>query len=252
MNIEHKKTALDDSASIYSRNRDAANKENIKNLTPKQKVKYFIDYYSKTVAVIVIIIIGIISLLNETVFNRSTCVLSIACINDIQIGDSDAAIAALEDYLVIENKNDYSAISYYSTDDPNMNMAYIAHIAAGSVDLVLCSEEYFLNGCEQGMFADLSTFLSEEQYAILTDRMIDGQIGHRDDSGNIISYEDPLPFGMDISDSAVFEEFTGYGANPILCVAASSENYANTIKGISWLTGIELPAAEPMTETVSE
>jgi hypothetical protein len=248
MNIEHKKTALDDSASIYSRNRAAANKETLKNMTPKEKFKFFIDYYSKASIVIVIILIGVISLLNQTVFNRSTCVLSVSCINDIQIGDSDLATEELEEYLAIENKNDYASVSYYSTDDPNMNMAYVAHIATGSLDIVLCSEAYFLAGCEQGMFADLSTFLTAEQYDLLADRMIEGQNAKTDDMGNVVSHMEPMPFGINISDSVKFQEYTGYGIDPILCVASTTKNAENVIKGITWFTGVELPVAEPAAE----
>lgn len=248
MNIEHKKTALDDNASIYSRNRAAANKENLKNMTPKEKFKFFIDYYSKASLVIVILLIGAISLLNQTVFNRSTCVLSVSCVNDIQIGDSDTATEALEEYLAIENKNDYASISYYSTDDPNMNMAFVAHLATGSLDIILCSEEYFLAGCEQGMYADLRTFLTEEQYALLADRMIEGQVAKTDDMGNVVSYMDPLSFGINISDSARFQEYLGFGIDPILCVASTSKNIDNVIKGITWFTGVELPVPEPAAE----
>ncbi len=248
MNIEHKKTALDDSASIYSRNRVAANKETLKNMTPKEKFKFFMDYYSKFTVFIIILIIAVISLLNQTVFNRSTSILSVACINDIQIGDSEAANDDLHEYLEIENKNDYAGISYYSTEDPNMNMALVAHIATGSLDIILCSEEYFLTGCEQGMFADLSTILTEEQYSLLADRMVEGQVGETDDAGNVVSHLDPQPFGINISDSAKFAEYTGYGIDPILCVTATTKNLDNTLKGITWFTGVELPVAEPVTE----
>ena len=133
-----------------------------------------------------------------------------------------------------------------------MNMAYVAHIATGSIDLVLCSSEFFKTGCEQNMFIDLSTFLTEEQYSLLADRMIEGQVGVTDDMGNVISYEDPLPFGMNIADSAKFQEYMGYGIDPILCVPATAKNIDNLLKGITWFTGVELPAAEPATEGAAE
>ena len=57
MNIKNKKTALDDSASLYQQNRDFSSKENLKNLSGKQKWRYFMDYYWKTLLAVLIILI---------------------------------------------------------------------------------------------------------------------------------------------------------------------------------------------------
>lgn len=234
MNIEHKKTALDDDAYIYTRNRDETNKETVKNLTRKQKLTYFKDYYSVKVLVGIILVVMICSLLNQTVFNRSSCLLSIACVDDRQIIKAEEMGVALEEYLPIEGKNDYASVSYYDRDDAQMNMAYVTHYATGSIDLIICSEDYFKEASAQGMFADLNTFLTDENKALLSDRFLNAQIAQTDDDGAVIGYEDEAPYGIDISDSEIYREYDGIGDKVILCVHVNAGNKENAQKAISF------------------
>lgn len=242
MDIKNKKTALGDDASIYSRNRDAATKENMKNLTPKERFQYFLDYHSKKVIVILLIVAFAGMMLYETVLNPSTCVFSVACVDDVSFSDIDNAQIDLEEYIEIENENDYGSVSYYNREDYNSNTAFITHMLTGTIDIVLCSEEYFQTASEQGMFADLSTLLPEDVYESLSERMIESKIADTDTDGTVLSYGEELPYGIDISGSSKFEEFGGIGDKPILCVATSSQNTENILKIITYFT--EFTSAE--------
>lgn len=236
MEIEHKKTALDDDAYIYTRNRDAANKENVKNLTKKQKLAYFRDYYGVKTIVAIIAVVMVCSLLNQMVFNRQTCVLSVACVDDRQIMSQEEITEDLQEYLVIENKNDYASVSYYNREDTNMNMAYVTHAATGSIDIILCSYDYFVEASNQGMLADLNELLSEDQKAALSDRFLESQYIETDDDGETVSYGEMTAYGIDVSDSVKYAEFGGVGEQTILCVHVASPNTENTLKAIDYFT----------------
>lgn len=236
MDIKNKKTALGDDASIYSRNRDAATKENMKNLTKKERFQYFLDYHSKKVIVILLIVGFAGMMLYETVINPSHCVFSVACVDDVSINDTDGAQADLEEYVEIENKNDYGSVSYYNREDYNSNTAFITHMMTGTIDIIICSEEYFQTGSEQGMFADLSEVLPEDLYNSLSDRILEGQYVDTDTDGTELSRGEVTPYGIDITGSVKFEEFEGIGGDPVLCVAASSENTENIIKIVTYFT----------------
>ena len=81
MDINHRKTVLDDDATLYNRKHDTVTKEDLKNLPFKQKLHYFKDYYAKIVIATVVVLIGVIMILNETIFNRHTCVMAVATLS---------------------------------------------------------------------------------------------------------------------------------------------------------------------------
>lgn len=239
MNTDHKKSVLGDDAFLYQQSHDTVSKEELKNMNFKQKLQYFKDYYMKKVIVVLIIIIAAISILNETVFNRSDCALFIACINDCMINKSEDMTTALTDYIQPEDKNDYVNISYYDLEDYNTNMAFVTHSTTGSIDLFIASSEFFEEKAALGMFADLSEVLPAEIYEQLSDKLIEGRTAETDIDGNIVSYGEYTPYGIDLSGNEKLAEYETIGKNPILCVSVTTENMDNVIKGLTYLLDLE-------------
>lgn len=234
MNINFKKTKLDDDALMYQKSKDSVTKEDIKNLSFKEKVQYFKDYYAKKVLVIILIIAAVCAVLNTTVFNPSTSILSVIFLNECMIEKTEELQDSLEEYIGIENKNDYISVETFNTDDYQMNMAYMTRLGAGSADIIICSYDDFTEQAARGAFADLSTVLPKELYDSLSARILEGQITETDMDGNVISYEDPLPFGIDLSDSPVFEDYEIYCTDPVLCISSSVANEENALKAIEY------------------
>lgn len=237
MDIKYKKTKLDDDSVMYDKSKDTVTKEELKNLPFKKKVQYFMDYYAKIVVVAIIAVVALFSLLNTMVFNRSTCRLSLVFLNTCQTSDTETLTDTLSEYLVLGNKNDYVSAENFNTEDYQMNMTYVTRIGAGSVDLVVCSREDFKNEAEKGYFADLTTVLPEELYESLSGQILDGQTAETDNEGNVISYSEPMPMGIDVSDSSFLTEYTAYCKDPVLCVLANAPNPENAIKVVSYVTG---------------
>lgn len=239
MDINHRKTVLDDDASLYNKKHDVVTKEDLKNLPFKEKIRYYKDYYLKITVVIIIIIIGIIMILNETVFNKKTCILSIGCLNEYQIALAEDMNAALEELLQPENKNDYANVSYYDLDQYNMNMAYVTHTATGGLDIIICSEEQFEINASRGMLMDLSELLPVDMYEKLSDSILEACTADEDYETGEITYGEPQAFGIDISDSSIYKEFGGYGNSPILCVLVNTPNAENAVKAIDYIAEVE-------------
>ncbi|MDO5337774.1 MAG: hypothetical protein Q4E89_10045 [Eubacteriales bacterium] len=236
MNIEHKKTALDDDSFLYQQRDDSFGKKDTSKLSKQQKFQYFKDYYLVKIIVAVLIVAFVGAIINGTVFNRSTNVMSVVLLNESQIADDAGLEAALTEYLQIENKNDYVSISNYNLQDYQVNMAYVTQLSGKGIDLVICSESYFETGSNQGIFTDLSEFLPEDMYAALSDRIVEGCTAETDDYGEIISYNEPAPYGIDLSGTSRFTEFGGVEEHPILCVVANVSNTENALKTISYFT----------------
>ena len=237
MNIEHKKTALSDDSDFYNKDKDTVKKEDLKNLSFKQKIQYFMDYHFKTVLAAGGILIFVIILLNTTIFNRKETVMTVAYLNDRGINNTEKLEEDLRAYLEIERKNDLVGSSYYNTDEYSMNMAFYTHTAAGGVDLIICSKYYFLKNAENGMLYDLSEYLPDDLYKKMEKSMLTAQkVDETDENGNAISYYEEKPYGIDISNNSYYEELGGNDSdNLILCIAAGSVNKDNTIKLISAL-----------------
>ena len=233
MDIKFKKTTLDDDALMYNKSKDTITKEELKNLPFKQKLIYFKDYFAKRTIVVIIIIAVLISILNTTVFNRATCQLSLILING-QLEEAEALSDSLEEYLEITNKNDYVSTETFNISDYQMNMAFMTRIWAASTDILICSRTDFEEQAARGYCADLSETLPEELYASLADRIVEGQVEELDEDGNVISRSDPTPFGIDISDSSILEEYELYCPDPVLCITANSPNLENALKTISY------------------
>lgn len=243
MNIEHKKTTLGDDSILYQKRDDSLGKKDISNLSTKDKAGYFKDYYLKIVLVIAAIAVGVIYLIYSTTIGRSNTAASVVFLNESYIYNPDGVSDALKEFLNIERKKDYVAVSNYDLDNYQENMAYVTQMTTGTVDVVICPKDYFESGCEGGFFADLGEVLPEEMYESLKDQLLEGRYAVTDDEGEVISYEDPLPYGISIQDSARYEEFGGALSDSVLCVIANSENTDNTLQVISWFTDVAVPAS---------
>ncbi len=239
MDTKFKKTALDDDALIYKRSKDTISREDIKKLPFRQRLGYFRDYYLKIVLVVVLAAVFLITILNTTIFNRKECVLAICCLNGSEPADSESLDSFLEEYIGMENKNDYIQTEVFYLDSYQMNMAYTTRIAAGAVDLIICSQDDFQEQSGRGMFCDLREALPDELYSRLSDRLLEGSVLQYDESGEVISRSDPIPFGIDISDSAVYREYGGAAEKPVLCVSANSQNTENVLKAVPYLAGLD-------------
>ncbi len=225
MNIEHKKTALGDDSVLYQKRDDSFGRKDLKSITRKQKLQYFKDYYLMKVVVVLAVLIAVGSLLNGMFFNRSECVLSVAFVNESRIPQAEELNESLEKYLDL-GRNDYVSVENYGLDDYQMQMAFVTKMSASAIDLTICPRDYFEDGCALGMFADLSECLPEETYRELAGRMLEGREAERDTEGNIVSYYDAKPYGIDLSGSAFLAEYGVTDESAVLCIMGNTEHMA--------------------------
>lgn len=243
MNIEHKKTTLGDDSLLYQKRDDSLGKKDISNLSKLEKLGYFKDYYLKFVIVIIIIAACAIHLLYSTTIGRSVTLASVVCVDDAYLSESDSLSETLKDYLGSERKKDFVSVANYSIDDYQQNMAYVTQLTTGTVDLIICTKDYFEQGCNRGYFADLHEFLPEEMYAALEDQILEGSYAVTDDEGEVLSYDEPLPHGISLTGTTKYTEFGGMleSEDAVLCVTATSTNQENTLKVLSWFTDVPIP-----------
>lgn len=238
MDTNHRKTAVDDDSIIYQKRDDTFKKEDFSKLSSKQKMIYFKDYYLKWVIVGVIVLAIIIALLNTTVFNRANFVVSLAFLNECELEKSEELSADVKDYLKATGKNDTVTVSYFDLNQYQMEMAYFAQSSAGTIDVVICSKDYFEEGAQNGTFADLSGVLPEQVYADLSSSILNASEAELDDDGNPISYKEPAPYGIALSSGSQLEKYGIGGTDVVLCIARNADHMDNAVKMVSFFTGV--------------
>lgn len=234
MDIENRKTTLDDNAEIYNRKTDTVSKEDLKNLTLRQKMGYFRDYYLVAVAAILVAAVFIAYFVYTLAINPSKEVLSVTCLNKAYVTDTEALGNAIKEYLGIEREKDYVGANYYDTSDYQMNVAYMTIAGAGSMDLIICTYDEFQRQANLGMLADMREFLPPETYERLEDRMCMGKIIEADIDGTVTYVGEEAPYGIDISDSKVCGEYIVSSEKTVLCAFAAPPNRENALKAIDF------------------
>ena len=223
MDTKFKKTALDDDADIYQHGTKSVTKEEIKKLPLKKRIAYFCDYSLAKYLVTIVLFICIVLIIRTSINGKQhTPVLSVALINEIYLSDTDT----LSDTLKNELKLDEDAVvnvTYYNLDEYQNNMSYLAHLSAGSVDVILCSEEFFEESASQGMFADLSTLLSKKELSAYSSQLKEASIVDTDTDGTVLSESDPAPMGID-------------AGKYIICLTEKGSNPKNAKKAVSYFT----------------
>ena len=102
-------------------------------------------------------------------------------------------------------------------------MSYLAHLSAGSVDVILCSEDFFEESASQGMFADLSTLLSEKELSDYSSQLKEASVIDTDTDGTVLSESDPAPMGIDVGEY-------------VICLTEKGNNPGNAKKAVSYFT----------------
>lgn len=236
MDIKNRKTTLDDDAMIYSRSKDVVTKEDIKNLSRKEKLTYFRDYYMKACLAVAALVLVTFYMLYTIVLNPSKEILSVVFLDGTYVEDTTGLGHALEDYIGLERKNDYVGVAYYSLDDIQMNTVYMTRTAAGNSDIIICAYSDFEKQSQQGLMIDLRDFLPQEMYESLSDRIVTGQTVEVDFEGNVVSYGEETPYGIDITDSPYCSEYVMTGDRVVLSVFAAPEHPENALKTVSFFT----------------
>lgn len=223
MNTKFKKTALEDDAEIYQHGTKSATKDDIKKLPPKKRIAYFCDYYLAKCLVVLALIICIILIICASINGKQHIpVLSVALINEVYLSDTDALCDEIKESLELD-EDAIVNVTYYNLNEYQNNMSYLAHLSAGSVDVILCSEEFFTDSAPQGMFADLSTLLSKEELSTYSSQLKEASIVDTDTDGKIISKSEPTPMGID-------------AGNYIICLTEKGDNPENAKKAVSFFT----------------
>ncbi|MDO4343890.1 MAG: hypothetical protein Q4C50_03710 [Eubacteriales bacterium] len=249
MNIEHKKTALEDDAALYQKRDDSLGKKDTSSLSRRQKAGYFKDYYLKTILAAAAIVIAIGSIIYTSLFNRSENFFSAAFINEAYLIDTESLADTLRSYYGVTSDNQLITIENYDTSNYASQIKYSTMLSTQAIDVVICPRDFFKEQARLGTFTDLSGLLPDDLYAKLKGQFVAASEVETDNEGNVTKTYPAAFYGINISGNALYREFGGTGNDVILAVARNTQQTDSVLRFLTWLTN---DSASASAESVPE
>ncbi|NLL78296.1 MAG: hypothetical protein GX234_00480 [Clostridiales bacterium] len=144
-------------------------KKKFKDMTPKQKFRYFWDYYKIPTLVIIVAVIFTVTFVRDYIEGQKETLLYATLINSNPMNDYEQLAADFADYAGIDLEQNhviFDSSVQFSTENYQMEMAstqkMMTMASAGTMDVVLADEETFSNYTDAGYFYDLRTVLDAE------------------------------------------------------------------------------------------
>lgn len=199
-----------------------------KPVTPKEKIKYFIDYYLLYVVIGVIAVVLLGSLVKTIFFNHTETVLEAVFVS-YQQPDTDSISQSLREYLEIEDEDQEISVSMLTPDSYQSSMALTAWVSAKSVDLLIMDPDSFVSYTEYGFCQKLDDFLDADVMEELKPYLVESKLAKTNDTGELVGYTDEGVYGIQISYDSKTGTFTRGGEELILAVTINTE-HAETVK----------------------
>ena len=231
-----KDTRLEESAEIYKKRKNVPEKQKLKDMTRKEKIQYFNDYYRNKTVIGVIILAALVSILYTVFSAKPETILYAAIINDSL--DEDKKNELTSDFaekaqIDLDSKEIIVDSSFFISDEnPRASMAseqkLMVYTSANDIDVIITDEEQFKHYQSQGFFDDLSENLPEDLYSKLGDSfyLVNDT---KDDSINA--------YGIYLDGSKVYKETGSVIEKPVIGILANSENKEYGVKFIRYLLG---------------
>lgn len=223
---------------LYQKRDDSVNaKPDLKALTGKQKLRYFIDYYLKYCIAAAVILFFAGDLIYHMFLKNEETILSISAIGSASLSEEEDFTASLRELYELTEDNQLITIAAYSLEDANQQMAFSTRLIAGSTDLVICDSDDFQEQSSGGLYLDLSELLPADTLAALSDRLVTGHVTETDTDGTVLSVGEDAPYGISLAGCTRYTDYGCSTEEPILCVPANAAHTDAVLTFIDYVTG---------------
>lgn len=235
-NEQFKKSTLDDSAEIYNRRENLTEKEKLKNMTFREKLTYFNNYYKNKVLFIITISTFLFALLYTIFAPKTKTVLYTSIINNtIEEEEIVNLKNGFADVLDINSKKenieiDTSLLLKNKDIDSSYAMAsqqkLTAQLGISEIDVIIAPESIFSKYAKEGLFVRLSDQLPTEIFTSFTNSYFLSNPEGTDTEG---------AYGIYIEDSSIYKNIKSPEDRPVLGIVANSKNKENSVEFIKYI-----------------
>lgn len=238
-------TTLDQSAEIYNKHDEETERQNIKELGKKEKIKHFKDYYLRNVLFVLFILGILIFAIRDIIMSQRDSVLYIAVVDEYF--DAETTDRLLEEltefYDMNPDKQSITINTNFQSNSLDSLSTLTTLMYAGDVDIIIAPKAVFTEMAESGYFLPC---LSEQATSFYEDMPEELQCyaiyeaGENSDPYATPDVEDPNSpdnenaqlFGISLTDCKKYEKLNASTEEPVISIAASSKNPENAAKFI--------------------
>lgn len=229
-------TTLDDSAEIYQQREQQTEKQKLSEMTFKEKVTYFNNYYRTPVIIVVVVLVFAGYLAYSILKPSAETVLYAAIVNNVL---DDNTVTKLQtgfaDHLAIDPKKQDvlidSSFNLGTGDDANEytisnQQKLTTYFYAGEIDVIIAPESLFAGYAKAGTFSKLSDQLPSDLCSAMTD---DFYYAATEDDPNSGAY------GIYLDSTPVYSKLGQLTDRPVLGIVANSKYKENAVEFIRYL-----------------
>lgn len=146
-NIDHKKSTLDDDASIYQKKEERDDAKSVKQkwseMTRQEKVSYFKYYYMKPLIIAIIALIFIGYVVYDTAQKSTSPKYYMAVLSEYYMNNDamENHLSKLEDYWKFEKRESAEYTTNLSLGNSSSQSTFVTYLYAGTLNVVIGTEE---------------------------------------------------------------------------------------------------------------
>lgn len=228
MNLKNKKTTLNDDAALYSHREDVSEKEKWENMTTKERLRYFADYYLGKIVVVIIVLAVVGSIVYTMLRPRPDIMLSVAVVEDgINQQVYDDLKIKLEEFMALEPEKQETVFDTgynFSNGDYQSWQKFSMLNLVGDLDVTLMPKSVFEEYAPGNYFSTVSPYLSESLSAALEPYFL--EITLENDDGNEIP-DSKAVYGIELSSTWPYQNVQR--EEPMVLVINAAPKHAENI-----------------------
>lgn len=205
MDLNGKKTALNDESTIYQQQEELSEKEKLKQMSWLQKLDYFKSYYLMKVIAVLAVLGLVVSILYTALSPKLETVLSVAVIDyAMPIETTYRVKEQFESLIVLDEKTQKTVFEDYSFsyEEKKALQKFVLYNASGDLDITIMPRSIFDIFAPYGHFAEVTERLPTDLYMELSDYLV--ECPQMDELGNVIEGTETV-YGICIDSSWIFE-----------------------------------------------
>ncbi|MBO5177327.1 MAG: hypothetical protein J6K04_01605 [Lachnospiraceae bacterium] len=207
MNLKNKKTVLGDDAALYSHKEDVSEKEKWENMSRRERLRYFADYYLGKIVITVIVLAVVGSIAYTMLKPRPETVLAVAVVNDaVNQPAYDELQRKFEEYISLnaeEQQTVFDTGYTFNNYDYQSWQKFSMYNMVGDLDVSILPMEYFEEYAPGEYFSPVAAHLSSSLYGALSEYLLETK--KTDDQGNLIPGSETV-FGIDLSSTWLYQD----------------------------------------------
>lgn len=208
MDVEHKKTVLNDEAALYHHDENVSEKEKWSRMSGKERWEYFKSYYlMKCIAVIASVAV-VVSIFYAMFSPKPEVVLNVAIVNQALVQPQYLELQeAFETWIELDSETQETVFDGgydFELDQYNALQKFAIYNAAGELDVTILPLSEFERYAPVGYFSQVSNQISTGLYLKLSDYFIESS---RQNENGEIEEGTTAVYGIRIDSTRIFEGY---------------------------------------------